>query len=56
LLVQKSHSWVIAEFDQLCSALTTELEREPYESLLKRESLSFRAPTIDEIQKNRNVP
>jgi len=56
LLVQKSHSWVIAEFDQPCSALTTELEREPYESLLKRESLSFRAPTIDEIQKNRNVP
>lgn len=56
LLIQKTHSWVIAEFDQLCDTLTAELELEPYESLLKKESLTFRAPTNDEIQKNRNAP
>ncbi|WP_025915973.1 hypothetical protein [Herminiimonas sp. CN] len=55
LLIQKSRSWVIAEFDQLCNTLTAELEREPYESLLKKESLTFRAPTNDEIHKNRNA-
>lgn len=54
LLIQKSHSWVIAEFDQLCNTLTAELESEPYESLLKKESLTFRAPTNDVIHKNRN--
>ncbi|TCT06366.1 hypothetical protein [Paralcaligenes ureilyticus] len=56
LLIQKSRSWVISEFDQLCSTLTAELEREPYERLLKKESLAFRAPIIGEIHKNRNVP
>ena len=56
LLIQKSRSWVTAEFDQLCNTLTAELEREPYENLLKKESLTFRAPTNDEIHKNRYAP
>lgn len=56
LLIQKSRSWVIAEFDQLCDTLTVELEREPYENLLKKESLTLRTPANDEINRNRNAP
>jgi hypothetical protein len=55
LLIQKALSWVIAEFDQLCDALTVELEREPYEKLLAMKSLTLRAPAIEEIDKNRNA-
>lgn len=56
LLIQKSQSWVIAEFDQLCDTLTAELETEPYANLLKKESLTIRAPTNDEINRNRIAP
>lgn len=55
LLIQKSHSWVTTEFDQLCNMLTAELERESYENLLKKGSLTFRVPANDEIHKNRNA-
>ena len=56
LLIHKARSWVVAEFDQLCDVLTKELEKEPYEKLLGKDSLSYRVPTIDEIHKNRNAP
>lgn len=56
LLIQKSRSWVIAEFDHLCDTLTVELERESYENLLKKESLTLRTPVNDEINRNRNAP
>jgi hypothetical protein len=56
LLIQKSRSWTVAEFDDLCDTLTTELERESYESLCQKESLTFRAPTSDEIHNSRHAP
>jgi hypothetical protein len=56
LLIQKSRSSVIAEFDQLCETLTKDLEKEPYDKLCAKESLTYRKPTIDELHKNRNAP
>lgn len=56
LLVQKSRSWVVAQFDVLCDALTEELEKEPYENLCTKEAVTYSVPTIDEISKNRNAP
>lgn len=56
LLIQRSRTWIVAEFDELCDTLTAELEREPYKSLLKKESLTCRAPTSDEIHNNRYAP
>jgi len=56
LLIQKSRSWVITEFDQLCDSITKELEAESYEALHARESLSYRTPTVDEIHRKRPSP
>lgn len=56
LLIQTTRSWVVSEFDTLCDVLTKELEKESHESLLAREALSYRAPTLDDIQKNRKAP
>ncbi|HQN64185.1 MAG TPA: hypothetical protein PLR90_01520 [Methylophilus sp.] len=53
LLIQKSRSWVITEFDQLCNTIATELESVSYDDLLKRKSLEFQVPTNHEIDKNR---
>lgn len=56
LLIHRSRSWIAAEFDDLCDSLTAELERESYETLLQKESLTLRAPTGDEIHNNRYAP
>lgn len=53
LLIQRSRSWIVTEFDDLCDSLTAELERESYENLLQKEPLTFRTPTSDEIHNNR---
>ena len=55
LLISKARAATVAEFEAGCNALTQELEREPYESLAARRDLSFRAPTVDEIRKNRRT-
>jgi len=56
LLIQKSRSWVITEFDKLCETLTKELEKEPYDKLFAKPSINYRVPKIDEIHKKRNTP
>lgn len=53
LLIGKAHTWVDSEFDTLCDILTRELEEESYEALLAKEAVSYRAPTVNEISKNR---
>lgn len=53
LLIGKAHTWVISEFDQLCDTLAKQLEQELYETLLVKEALNYRVPTVDEISKNR---
>jgi len=55
LLIEKTRSWVVSEFDLLCTTLTNELEKESYDSLHARETIIYRAPTNDELHKNRNA-
>lgn len=56
LLIQKARIWVVAEFDSLCEQLTTDLEKEPYELLLARDSLTYSKPTLDAIHSARETP
>jgi hypothetical protein len=53
LLIQKTRSWVVVEFDNICEYVTKELESQSYETLLTRDSIDFRVPVVDEIGKNR---
>jgi hypothetical protein len=55
-LVQTSKAWVVREFDTLCETVTKELEAQSYDDLLNRKEVTYRAPTIDEIKKNRYAP
>lgn len=56
LLIQKARVWVVSEFDALCARITADLEKESYEKLLVREALTYRVPTVDEIQRVRKAP
>jgi hypothetical protein len=49
LLVTKALQYVENKFDELCNILTVELEKESYEDLIKRDVLSVRIPTLEEI-------
>lgn len=53
LLIDKTHAWVVAQFDELCGILTRELESQPYDTLLKMEDVTQRIPTPDDMAKNR---
>jgi hypothetical protein len=53
LLIKKAREWVVSEFENLCDLLTKELEKISYEALLAREAPCYRAPTVDDINKNR---
>ena len=56
LLTQKAKVWVVSEFDTLCERLTANLEKESYDELLVRESITYTAPTVDEIHKSKSTP
>jgi len=53
LLIQWALKWVASEFDTCCELVTKELEAVPYEKLLKREEVTVRVPTVEEISVNR---
>jgi hypothetical protein len=55
LLIDKAHAWVVGEFDTCCKLVTEELEKLSYEELLRRESVVYPAPTLDDIAKNRRA-
>jgi hypothetical protein len=56
LLVEKSLTWVTSRFDSICETLRQETEKEPYESLIARDGVAYRAPAAQEVSKNRNAP
>lgn len=56
LLIQKARLWVVSEFDALCSRLTADLEKETYETLMAREALTYRVPTVDDVHHARKAP
>ena len=51
LLVQKAQFWVDTEFDLLANTLTTDLEKEGYETLLAQKSVNYQVPTTDDISR-----
>jgi len=53
MLIQKTLSWVTAEFDTLSELLRAELEAESYAALLAMASPTYRVPTADEVSKKR---
>lgn len=56
LLIKTAKEWVFKEFDKLCENLTTELKKKSYDDLLKRGSINFQAPKLEDLGKNRNIP
>jgi|SRR5471030_127125 len=54
LLITDSLYWVISEFDKLCDQLTTELEKENYESLSERQVMHYETPKLTEISQPRD--
>jgi len=49
LAATDSLDWVRAKFDALCIALSTELEKQPYESLMAMPEISVKPPDIAEM-------
>ena len=56
LLVKKARVWVVSEFDAHCKRLTANLEKEPYDELLARDSITYSAPNVDDIYHRRKAP
>ncbi len=55
LLIQKSLSFIVTEFDKLCETLMKELEAKTYDELYVKEQLSSIVPTAAEVGNNRNA-
>jgi hypothetical protein len=53
LLITRSMEWVVRQFDSICDVLTKELEAMSYADLLKRDSVTYTAPKLQEIDKRR---
>jgi hypothetical protein len=56
LAARQSLEWTIAKFDALCARLTTELENETMEELLRRPKVLIRPPNIVDIGSRRAKP
>lgn len=55
LLIKKTRAWVEDEMDKLCGLLTSELEKESYEDLWKREQIVYKTPGVEDISKKRDT-
>lgn len=53
LLISKAMQWVKNEYDVLCAILTSELEEQQYDTLLAKEGLLYRTPTVEDLDKKR---
>ena len=54
LLISDSLEWVNMEYEDLCNRLTQELERESYESLIARQLVTYKFPTLEDVGRNRD--
>jgi hypothetical protein len=48
-------NWVIAQFDELCEQLTAEYESMPYDDLIRMESITYTAPSADDMHTSRKA-
>jgi len=53
LLIEKATIFVVSEFDMICEKLTDKLEKEDYDKLLAKKSITYTVPIVDEIHKTR---
>jgi len=53
LLITTTKNWVYKEFDLLCSIITIDLEKEPYDKLCQMKTMDFKVPSIQDITKKR---
>jgi hypothetical protein len=53
LLATRAREWVIAQFDELCNVITSELEPRDYEELLAMEGITYTAPSPNDVHKRR---
>lgn len=51
LLVTRAQEWVVAQFDELCDVLTSELESKPYDKLLSMDGITFTVPKTEDVHK-----
>ena len=53
LLIDKALAWVVKEFDTCCAVITAELEKQAYRDLLKRDEVTYRVPSVEDMSRNR---
>lgn len=53
LLLTKARNWVVAQFDELCNVLTSELEPMPYDELFGMDGINYTVPDADAVHKAR---
>ena len=53
LLATRAREWVVAQFDELCKVLTSELERKSYDELLALDGITYTVPGADDVHKSR---
>jgi len=53
LLATRAREWVVAQFDELCDLLTSELESKSHEELFAMEGITYTAPGADDVHKSR---
>lgn len=56
LLIEKARTWVASEFNSLREQLTAALEKECYDELLSRESITYGVPTVKDVSRRRKIP
>lgn len=52
-LAALARAWVIAQFDELCNILISELEPKAYDELLAMEGITYTPPAADDVHKAR---
>lgn len=53
LLVTRAREWVVAQFDELCAVLTSELEPQPYDELFALDGITYTWPGADDVHKSK---
>lgn len=55
LLVTRAREWVVAQFDELCAILTSELEPKSHHDLFAMDGITYTAPGADDVHQARSA-
>lgn len=53
LLVTRAREWVVAQFDEICDVLTSELEPKSYDELFGLDGITYTALGADDVHRSR---